>query len=358
VAEAQERARESAAPRVLLLMAEDTRNLVRLVQPESRGGWGLDAIWADDLHHQLRVGLAGDHDGYYRDFSGSLEDAARTLEDGWFFQGQYSEHFGGPRGTDPRSVAPRHLVVYLQNHDQVGNRAHGERLHHQIDAASWRAVSVLLLLAPQTPLIFMGQEWGASSPFLFFTDHQRELGQRVGADRRRELSSFAAFADPGAREEIPDPQAEATFARSRLGWPEREREPHASLLRLYEATLSLRRDRRLGGLERGDYRVIGREGELVVDIRQPGRDPLLVVVRLGGAGVLESGEPDAEAEGREPAWRVLLSTEDPAFTTDPRPPVLGPVGVGSHHPRVAFGRAGAVVLTRPGRDEAKTGQSG
>lgn len=339
-AELQARVREAASPRRLLLFAEDSRNLVRLVEPESRGGWGMDGIWADDLHHQLRVSLVGDRDGYYRDFTGSLEDTARTLADGWFFQGQQSEHYGGPRGTDPRSVPPRRFVAYLQNHDQVGNRAFGERLHHQIDTASWRAVSVLLLLAPETPLLFMGQEWGATSPFLFFTDHEEPLGSRVREGRLRELASFAAFSDPSLCDRLPDPQAESTFTRSRLGWPEREREPHASLLRLYRAGLALRRQHDLGRLERGDYRVIGRDGELVLDIRRAGREDLVVVVRLGGAGVLESAEgPGPEGAG----WQVALSTEDEAFVPDPRPPTLGP---GRPWPRVAFRRAGAVVLTR------------
>ncbi|MCG6924297.1 MAG: malto-oligosyltrehalose trehalohydrolase [Acidobacteria bacterium] len=343
LAEMQARVRESAAPRAVLMIAEDSRNLVEVVQPEAEGGWGLDAVWADDLHHQLRVSLAGDRGGYYRDFSGSLEDTARTLGDGWFFQGQVSEHFGGPRGTDPWPVAPRHFVVYLQNHDQIGNRAVGERLHHQVDAAAWRAVSVLLLLAPETPLLFMGQEWGASSPFLFFTDHDEPLGRQVGEGRKRELRDFAAYREAAIGGHVPDPQAETTFTRSRLGWPERGREPHASLLRLYRAALALRRERGLGRLERRDYRVTGEGGELVLEAKPPGSDPILVVVRLGGAGVLEPEDEDATSPGRARGWRVLLSTEQAEFAGDPRPPR---VGVESPRPRVDFHRAGAVVLTR------------
>ena len=341
--EIQARVRESASPRSVLMIAEDSRNLVELVLPESEGGWGLDAVWADDLHHQLRVSLAGDRGGYYRDFTGSLEDTARTLEDGWYFQGQVSEHFGGPRGTDPWPVAPRHLVVYLQNHDQVGNRAVGERLHHQVDLAAWRAVSVLLLLAPATPLLFMGQEWGASSPFLFFTDHDESLGRQVREGRRREFRDFAAFREAAVDERIPDPQAETTFTRSRLGWPERDREPHASLLRLYRSTLALRREQGFGRLERGDYRVTGEGGELVLEATPAGGQPVLVVVRLGGAGVLEIGGEEGGSPGRDGGWRVLLSTEQAEFTEDPHPPR---VGGESPWPRVAFRRAGAVVLTK------------
>jgi maltooligosyltrehalose trehalohydrolase len=340
LAELQSRVRESARPRRVLLIAEDSRNLVHMVQPESAGGWGLDAVWADDLHHQLRVALAGDRDGYYADFTGSLADTAKTLADGWFYQGQHSEHTGGPRGTDPRAVPPRHFVVCLQNHDQVGNRALGERLHHQIDAASWRAASMLLLLAPETPLLFMGQEWGAMSPFLYFTDHEAKLGRLVTEGRRKEFAAFAAFADPVARARIPDPQSEGTFRQSRLGWLERTRDPHAPTLRLYKALLSLRRDLGLGRLERSDYRVRGREGELVLEIRRPDRPGVLVVVRFGGAGVLEAVDERGLATSRD-GWKVLLTTEDADFASDPQPPA---VGRGSPLPRVAFRRAGGVVL--------------
>jgi maltooligosyltrehalose trehalohydrolase len=342
LAEMQARVRDSARPRRVLMIAEDSRNLVQLVQPESEGGWGLDAVWADDLHHQLRVALAGDRDGYYADFTGSLEDTARTLADGWFYQGQHSRHTGGPRGTDPRSVPPRRFVVCLQNHDQVGNRALGERLHHQIDEASWRAVSTLLLLAPQTPLLFMGQEWGATSPFLYFTDHEPELGRLVTEGRRKEFADFAAFASPAARAGIPDPQSERTFRRSRLAWRERTRDLHTPTLRLYKALLALRRDLGLGQLERRDYRVEGRDGELVLEVDRPDRPRVLVVVRLGGAGVLEGGQEGGTSASGD-SWRVVLTTEDVPFTSDPQPPT---VGGGSPLPRVAFRRAGAVVLSR------------
>jgi maltooligosyltrehalose trehalohydrolase len=222
----------------------------------------------------------------------------------------------------------------------VGNRALGERLHHQIDEASWRAASTLLLLAPQTPLLFMGQEWGATSPFLYFTDHDPELGQLVTEGRRREFADFTAFADPAARARIPDPQAETTFRRSRLPWLERTREPHASILRLYRALLKVRRDLDLGRLERSHYRVTGREGELVLVIDRPDRPTVLVVVRFGGPGVFEHGNA-ADSATSPDSWRVLLTTEDSPFTSDPLPPT---VGRGSPLPRVAFRRAGAVVL--------------
>jgi maltooligosyltrehalose trehalohydrolase len=341
LAELQERVRSSVPDREVLIIAEDSRNLVHMVQAE--GGWGLDAVWADDLHHQVRVGLAGDRDGYYADFSGSLGDLARTLRDGWFFQGQPSRHFGGPRGTDPTPVPPRRFVVCLQNHDQVGNRALGERLHHQVDLDAWRAASALLLLAPETPLLFMGQEWGATSPFLFFTDHHVDLGRLVTEGRRKEFAGFRAFTDPAARDRIPDPQAEETFRRSRLIWTEAGEEPHAGLGRLYRTLIALRKKVRLGALERDQYRVAELPGQGVALLLEPpaGAGRLLVVACLRTPGPVDLESVGGELGlGRDATWRLVVSSEEEDYVRDPRSPDLDPVSV----PRIRFQRPGAVVL--------------
>lgn len=339
LAEMQARVREVAEPRRVLMIAEDSRNLVDVVRPEAQGGWGFDGIWADDLHHQLRVAAAGDRDGYYRDFEGSLEDVARTLNDGWFFQGQHSEHFDGPRGTDPTPAPPRHFVVYLQNHDQVGNRAQGDRLHHGIDAARWRALSVLALLGPETPLLFMGQEWGASTPFQFFTDHGGALGRRVSGGRRRELQAFSAFSAAG-KHSIPDPQDEETFRRSRLDWSERSVDSHARCLRLTRTLLALRAELRLGRLDRWEYRVLVEDDSLVLKLQRMDSPEVRVIVCLDPNGLQADEALTSEAL---PGWRVLLSTEDDPFAPDPQPPS---VTVAGEVPRVEFARAGAVVVAR------------
>jgi maltooligosyltrehalose trehalohydrolase len=350
LAELQDRVRSSLPDRTVLIIAEDSRNLARMVQPEAESGFGLDAVWADDLHHHFRVGMAGDRDGYYGDFTGSEEDLARTLQDGWFFQGETSRHFGGPRGTDPTGVPPRRFVVCLQNHDQIGNRALGERLHHQVDAATWRAASTLLLLAPETPLLFMGQEWGAASPFLFFTDHDPELGRLVTEGRRREFADFREFADPAARARIPDPQAEETFRRSRLDWDEAAKEPHRGLRRLYRTLLALRKDARVGSLERGQYRVTALAGRGVAVHLQPSGEAsegLLVVACLRSPGLVDLGSVvGATGLGGKAEWRLVLSTEETDYVGDPRPPELGLGPV----PRIRFERPGALVLGhgRPG----------
>jgi maltooligosyltrehalose trehalohydrolase len=219
------------------LIAEDDRNEPALVHEQ-----GLSAIWADDFHHQLHVTLTRERDGYYAAFEPGVADLARAIERGWLYEGQQFAVSGDARGK-PASDLPAGAFVYcIQNHDQVGNRALGERLSRDISLDAYCMASTVLLFLPMTPLLFMGQEWAASSPFLFFTDHDPELGAKVVRGRREEFKSFSAFADDAARERIPDPQAETTFARSKLNWEERERAPHARVLALYRQLLALRRD--------------------------------------------------------------------------------------------------------------------
>ncbi len=323
-----------------LLVAEDHRNLPALVRPRAEGGCGLDAVWADDFHHQVRRAVAGDREGYYRDYTGSTADLAATIGRGWFYCGQYSEHLQTARGSDPSGVPPRCFVVCLQNHDQVGNRALGERLHHQIDAATYRAVTVLLLCAPETPLLFMGQEWAASSPFLYFTDHDPELGRLVTEGRRREFRSFSAFRDSRARERIPDPQAESTFGASRLPWDECAEGRHAETLRLYRALLQLRRQERALCANRwqGFAATAPGDGALRLCFTAGAGSSLQVVIRLRGAGEVSL---DVTPPGGEAQVETLLSTEDERFAADPVSPEFGRSGANSV---IRFARPGALIL--------------
>jgi maltooligosyltrehalose trehalohydrolase len=198
-------------------------------------------VWSDDFHHTVRRHLAGDDEAWFADFRGSTDEIAAAVRDGWVFTGQHAAHYEGPRGTSPAGVPIEASVICLQNHDQVGNRAHGDRLHHQVDTGAWLAASTLLLTAPETPMLFMGQEWAASSPFLFFTDHEAGLGDLVIEGRRREFVRFSSFGDPAARERIPSPQAERTWRTSVLSWEERNEQPHAHVLAQTSALLAIRR---------------------------------------------------------------------------------------------------------------------
>ena len=217
-----------------VLIAEDNRNDPRMLL-----AYGIDAVWSDDFHHVLHVLLCHEHEGYYRSFAGDLAELARVIERGQLFEGQLLPDRMQPRGKSAQGVPASRFLFALQNHDQVGNRALGERLHTLSDHASFRAATLLLAFLPQTPLLFMGQEWAATSPFLYFSDHEGELGRAVSEGRRKEFSHFSAFR--AGVEAIPDPQAESTFLRSKLDWSERLSGEHRDTFDLYRRALELRR---------------------------------------------------------------------------------------------------------------------
>jgi maltooligosyltrehalose trehalohydrolase len=224
------------------VFAEDERNEARLATPEADGGIGLDGVWADDFHHSVRVALTGEHEAYLADFTGSVDELRDTIENGWHYRGQESPNHRKPRGTPCIQLPPRSFCYCISNHDQVGNRAFGERLSAACSPAAYRAASALLCLVPYTPLLFQGQEWAASTPFLYFTDHNAELGRLVTEGRRKEFKGFAAFGDEASIKRIPDPQAEATFLASKLRWEEAAQGEHAGVRALYREALRLRRE--------------------------------------------------------------------------------------------------------------------
>ena len=203
------------------------------------------AQWNDDAHHGAHVAITGQTEGYYADYARApVRLLGRALTHGFAYQGEPSQARGGRSRGSPSAQLPLCAVVdFLQNHDQIGNRAFGERITALAPLDAVRAASAVLLLAPSIPLLFMGQEWGASSPFLFFCDFEPELARDVTAGRRNEFRTFAAFSDRAERERIPDPAALETFAASILNWPERELAPHRELLAFHRDLLRLRRER-------------------------------------------------------------------------------------------------------------------
>jgi len=323
---------EDESDRPIVLVAEDERNLDRLVRSRASGGHGLSGVWSDDFHHHVRRLLAGDSEGYYRGFSGATGDLAETIRRGWFFTGQVSPYTGRPRGSDPSGIPLHRFIVCLQNHDQVGNRPAGDRLHHAIGLAEYRAASALLLLVPETPLIFMGQEWAASTPFLYFTDHHDELGRAVTEGRRAEFAAFSAFADPASRGRIPDPQSADTMARSRLRWEERGEMPHAGVWRMYRELLGIRRELGSG------LHVEALDADTVALRRgSRGGSDYLLVARLRGRGTVEAAGALVAAD----AWRQILTSEDPPFAENGRAPQ---VNAGPARVSIRFAGPAAVLL--------------
>jgi len=200
------------------------------------GGYGLAAQWSDDYHHALHTTLTDEHDGYYGDFEG-FGSLVRVLERGWVYEGRHSRHRGRRHGRSLDGLALQRLIGYAQNHDQIGNRARGERLSQLVKPDALYVAAALTICGPFTPLLFQGQEWGARTPFLFFTDYgSPELAEAVRHGRREEFASFGWQPD-----EVPDPQAEETFGASRLDWSKPREAPNAALLEWHRQLIALRR---------------------------------------------------------------------------------------------------------------------
>ena len=218
-------------------IAESNRNDPREVTPREAGGYGLDAQWSDDLHHTIHALLTGERAGYIQDY-GAIEYLGKAYREAYVFDGRYSVGRGRSFGRPARGVPGSRLVVFTQNHDQVGNRPGGERLGHLVGEHKARLAAALVLFSPMVPMLFQGEEWLASAPFLFFTDYgEPALREATLAGRRQQSEEFGWGSD------VPDPEAEETFSRSVLDWAEREREPHAGMLSWYRALIGLRRRR-------------------------------------------------------------------------------------------------------------------
>jgi maltooligosyltrehalose trehalohydrolase len=311
LAELAERVRAAAAPRPIILIAEDERNDVRLIRPRDAGGYGLDGVWADDFHHAMRVLLTGERDSYFADFSGTTEELARCLNGGFLYQGQAMPRSGEPRGTTVTDEPGSAFVLCTQNHDQVGNRAFGDRLGHQIAHDRSAVAAAILLFAPVTPLLFMGQEFNASSPFLFFTDFGGDLGHLVTEGRRGEFAAFRAFADHSMRDSIPDPQEEGSFLASKL--PLEERQAQSSLYNLYRRLLALRRDDPVlarPARERTRATPVGAQIVVVHRWSEDEREHRVLVANFGAASELPRATTSGLQDVPEGEWRQLLSTAD------------------------------------------------
>jgi maltooligosyltrehalose trehalohydrolase len=227
---------EAALGRHLVLIAESDLNDPRLVRSRDAGGFGLDAHWSDDIHHALHAALTGERHGYYVDF-GTLHDVARALERAYVYDGRRSLFRRRRHGRSAAGLSGHRFVAYLQNHDQVGNRALGERSGRLMSHGRLKIGAALVLTSPFVPLLFQGEEWGASSPFEYFVDHDDpDLARAILEGRRQEFAAFGWRPD-----DIPDPQAPTTFERSRLDWNEREKTDHDDLLAWHRDLIALRR---------------------------------------------------------------------------------------------------------------------
>ena len=304
---AQARAVAARDGREIVVIAEDGNHEISDTRPVSDGGDGLDAIWADDFHHEIRVALTNAHENYYANYDGSTVSIAQAVNSGLILTDRHA-HATPIDERDPASA----FVFCIQNHDQIGNRPFGDRLHHDINLDRYAVASTLLLTSPETPLLFMGQEFAASTPFLYFTDHPAELGRLVTEGRRREFAGFRAFQNEHLRETIPDPQAESTFLASKLDL--RERTLNGGIYALYRELLRLRReDPVLSHNDRSQTRVSALTAQIVAIHRWWGDEHRIVLANLGFAVDLEIGQLNALATIGKQLWTRIFSTAESSF---------------------------------------------
>lgn len=293
--------RAEALNRTILCIAESDLNDTRVIRPRGLGGFGFDAQWNDDFHHALHTLLTGEQNGYYIDY-GSLGDFARAWREGYAFSGQYSKHRRRPHGNSSRNIPARQFVVFIQNHDQIGNRMLGDRLEKLLSFDELKVAAAAVLLSPFIPLLFMGEEYAEPSSFPYFVSHlDAGLIQAVREGRRKEFSTF------GWEGEIPDPQDEGTFAGARLNWELRARfEKNKRMLAFYQELIRLRRSiPSLAHLSKRRLAVVEDETNRLLCVRRWfDHDEVLIVL----------GFNDRPAEVSIPfgqgSWRKLLDASD------------------------------------------------
>jgi malto-oligosyltrehalose trehalohydrolase len=340
--ELAERVRGAGLDRPVHLVLENEHNEARWLARRAQDGAAghstaplYTAQWNDDLHHVLHVAATGEDTGYYADYLGDAQKLGRALAEGFAFQGEVMGYRGGPRGERCADLPPEAFVGFIQNHDQIGNRAFGERLTRLARPEALRALAAVYLLLPQVPMLFMGEEWGCERPFPFFCDFQGELGEAVREGRREEFKRFPQFQDPQTRARIPDPQAEATFLSAKLDWETLSAPRHAATLEHYRRLLAARRAEIAPLMDSlahgGRYEVLGPAAVRVTWGRTPPQSaartaPPQAVEQLESplvpreAGEVDRGE-DAGRRGRSAPTLTLLANLSAA-------PALGPPPAG------------------------------
>ena len=313
LAELSRRTREAAGSRSIVLIGENEPQQVSLIAPVEQGGLGLDALWNDDFHHTVRVALTGRREAYYTDYRGSAQEVLSTVKRGFLYQGQRYEWQGKARGSAVTNQPGCAFVAYIQNHDQVANHLRGERIHASTDPSRYRVFAALMLLAPETPMLFMGQEYAASTPFIYFADHHKDLARVVHRGRRQFLAQFPSYGSPEAQARVPDPSEDDAFHRSKLDPSERGRHHgdyqfHQDLLRIRREDAVIAAQRR----DRLDGAVLSAEALVLRYFGEGGDDRLLLL--NWGQELPYSPAPEpllAPVAGCE--WRVLWSSDHPEY---------------------------------------------
>ncbi len=307
-------ARAAAGSRAIIIVGENERQDTRLLKPLNDGGYGLDALWNDDFHHSAVVALTGRADAYYSDYRGSPQELLSAVKYGYLFQGQWYEWQSARRGHSTLGLPRASMINFIENHDQVANSARGLRLHQIAAPGRYRAVTALMLLSPGTPMLFQGQEFGSSSPFLYFADHKPDLAGKIREGRKEFLAQWRTLRSPDMQRMFADPGSAETFSRSRLDHSETSR--HSEIYQLHCDLLRLRKE----------DPVISRQGQDGIDGAVLSQDCFVVrfftpemsahrllLVNLGVELAFRPSPQPLLAPPEGMAWRTLWSSEDPQY---------------------------------------------
>jgi len=315
------RVREAADGRLTYLVAENEAQHVKLVRSLEQGGYGLDALWNDDFHHSAAVAATGHNEAYYSDYFGRPQELISAMKRGYLFQGQWYAWQKQRRGSPTNGLQPLNFVNYIQNHDQVANSLQGIRLHALTSAGRYKALTALFLLGPGTPMLFQGQEFAASTPFLYFADHNPKPAKLVAEGRRKFLEQFPSVACAESTPCLINPESEDTFKQCKLDFRERQR--NTAYYAMHRDLLKLRREDSVfhhpepGGL---DGAVLGDEAFVLRFFGGDGNDRLLLV-NLGGDLELSIMPEPLLAPVEDCKWKLLWSTEDPRYGGSGTPPL-------------------------------------
>ena len=327
IAAIAKKVRERARGRTTILISENEPQHVRMVQPIEQGGYGLDALWNDDFHHSAVVALTGRTEAYYSDHHGTPQELISAAKYGYLFQGQRYAWQKKGRGTPTRGLAASAFVNFIENHDQLANSCDGSRLHRRTSPGRLRAMTALFLLMPGTPMLFQGQEMWASSPFLYFADHNPKLASAVQKGRGEFVRQFPSLASDAMQAALAPPHDASTFERCKLDW--REREAHAPAYALHRDLLRLRKSEAAFRLHRPgavDGAVLAPEAFVLRFLADSDPDERLLVINLGADLVAASFAEPLLAPVAGATWTVQWSSEDPAYGGCGTPQVVSDAG--------------------------------
>jgi maltooligosyltrehalose trehalohydrolase len=310
-------ARQAAGDRQIFLVNENEAENTRLVRCIDQNGYGMDALWNDDFHHSAMVALTGRSEAYYSDHRGRAQEFISAAKWGYLFQGQRYSWQKKRRGTPALDLLPTAFVHFIQNHDQVANSARGLRLHQLTSPGEYKAMTAFMLLMPQTPMLFQGQEFASSSAFYFFADHHPELAKLVCAGRAKELAQFPSVAAPEMSACLLDPSDPQVFERCKLKWEELEQESHAHLFEFHKELLRLRRTdpifsraQRRGEI---DGAVLGPGAWVLRYFGPGGGDDRLILVNLQSDLILDVAPEPLLAPPMDHFWSRIFCSEDPGY---------------------------------------------